>query len=521
MEKKRTFTKFLQRVPLWLLATLCAIVNLSNGAVAALINVKESKIVHGFTVRLFITLLILYGIVILINLFNKFFYGAYKGKEVNNQYSMMLNRVLDSKISDIQSVSSGKVFDTVKEMASSKAAMKMSSVWIVTAAIPAATLIIKEFMYKPITAVISLISIPLIIVLSFMAEKWFSFSKEEKAKKATLQGICSDNFLNAKTIKYLGTKKYAEKRLKDAQDDAWITTINANKIWYFRIIDVLAMAPLLLNVFICRNNLEMIALIVVSNWTLENMRNNVVDVVEHIIEIKSLKDIIKDLKGDDEENNVQHIRDIVLDKVFFDYGEDTTKFYIDHLEFKKGSKTLVVGQSGYGKSSLANLLAGTIKPSTGNVPTLDVFYVWQETESFDDTLWGNIVFHNPYNVTENEILEYFVKLDMIDWFRKELKDGFKTQIGERGCRLSSGQKQRLNIIRTIIELRNNPDKVFILDEITSNLDDETKARAIALFKEYMAPETTAIIISHNDGFDQLCDRKITVQKNHTFICGEI
>ena len=195
--KKRKFTKLLQRVPLWLLASLCAIVNLSNGAVAAIINVKESKIVHGFTLRLFITLLVLYGIVILINLCNKFFYGAYKGKEVNNQYSTMLNQVLDSKISDIQSVSSGKVFDTVKELASTKAAMKLSAVWIVTAAIPAVTLIVKEFMYKPITAVISLISIPSIIVLSFMAEKWFSFSKEEKAKKAALQGICSDNFLNS------------------------------------------------------------------------------------------------------------------------------------------------------------------------------------------------------------------------------------------------------------------------------------------------------------------------------------
>lgn len=518
--KKRKFTKLLQRVPLWLLASLCAIVNLSNGAVAAIINVKESKIVHGFTLRLFITLLVLYGIVILINLCNKFFYGAYRGKEINNQYSTMLNQVLDSKISDIQSVSSGKVFDTVKELASTKAAMKLSAVWIVTAAIPAVTLIVKEFMYKPITAVISLISIPSIIVLSFMAEKWFSFSKEEKAKKATLQGICSDNFLNAKTIKYLGTKKYAEQRLKEAQDDAWITTINSGKIWYFRIIDVMAMVPLLLNVFICRNNLEMVALIVVSNWTLENMRNNVVDVVEHVIEIKSLKDIIKDLKGDDEENKIQYNQDIILDKVFFDYGEDTTKFYVDHLEFKKGSKTLVVGQSGSGKSSLANLLAGTIRPTTGHVPEMNVFYVWQETETFDDTLWGNIVFDNPYGVTEDDILTYFEKLDMLDWFQKELKDGFQTMVGERGCKISSGQKQRINIIRTIIELKAHPEKVFIMDEITSNLDDKTKRLAIELFKENISPETTCIIISHNDGFEQLCDEKIIVE-NHKFINGEI
>jgi ABC-type bacteriocin/lantibiotic exporter with double-glycine peptidase domain len=357
--------------------------------------------------------------------------------------------------------------------------------------------------------------------MSLLSEKFFSFSKEEKEKKSIMQGITSDNFINAKTIKYLNVKRFAINRLKASQDDAWVTSVNPGKIWYFRLVDIIGILPLILNIYICRNNPEMIALIVISNWTLENMRNNVIGVAEYVIEINSNEDIIKNLKGDDtSECNLPLTKDIVLDNVFFDYGEDTTKFHISHLEFKRGTKTLVVGQSGAGKSSLANLLAGSIKPTTGHVPELNVFYVWQETESLDDSLWNNIVFHNPYNIKEEEILEYFEKLDMLDWFQKELKDGFNTMIGERGCRISSGQKQRLNIIRTIIELRNNPGKVFILDEITSNLDDHTKTLAIKLFKEYMMPETTAIFISHNDGFDQLCDRKITVE-NHEFIFGEI
>ena len=91
---------------------------------------------------------------------------------------------------------------------------------------------------------------------------------------------------------------------------------------------------------------------------------------------------------------------------------------------------------------------------------------------------------------------------MISWFRG-LKNGFDTQIGERGCKISSGQKQRINIIRTLIEMKNNPIRLFIMDEITSNLDDETKRLALEAFKTILDnnPMITAIIISHNDGCD--------------------
>ena len=480
-----------------------------------MLNVRESKIVHGFSTSLLISMILMYLGVVLLNLCDKFVGGAFKNKEVNNQYDTLLQRVLDSKISDIQKISSGKVFDVVKELAGLRTNMKLAGVWIISAGIPFVTLIVKEWNYKPLAAIITLIAVPTSVIMSLMSEKLFAFSKEEKAKKSIMQGITSDNFINAKTIKFLNVKKFAISRLNQAQNNAWTTCINPGKIWYFRAVDIIGILPLVLNIYICRNNLEMMALIVVSNWVLENMRNNVIGVAEYVIEINSNEDIIKDLKADDVVDNIPYTKDIILDEVFFDYGEDTQKFYVPHLEFKRGTKTLVVGQSGQGKSSLANLLAGVIQPTTGSIPKLDIFYVWQETESLDDSLWHNIVFHNPYNVQEDEVLEYFKKLEMIEWFSKELKEGFNTMIGERGCRLSSGQKQRINIIRTIIELRNHPEKIFILDEITSNLDDHTKDLAIKLFKEYMTPEITAIIISHNDGFDQICDRKITVI-NHTF-----
>lgn len=503
------------KIPLSILFIITIVNCFINGSVCALLNVKESTIVHGFTTTLFITLIMGYMLIIVTNMIDKFATKAFKSKEMNNQYVKLLERVLNSKMPDIQEISSGKIFSVVKDLSGLYGNFKLSITWMVCAFVPFITLIIKEFTYKPITAIISLISLPFAIYMSLMSEKLFKFSEKQEMKLSRLQGITSDNFQNVKTIKYLNVKTYAINRLKESQDDAWETNINPAQIFYFRIVDMIGILPMIINLYICKNNLEMIALLVISNWALNNMRGNLINAAELIIEINAKKKIIESLKGDDTEK-VLPFKDIEIKNVFFDYGKDTIKFHIPYLCFKHGTKTLITGVSGAGKSSLANLLAGAIKPTTGIIDNIDCYYVWQETESLDDTLWNNIVFHNPYNITEDEVLNYFEKLDMIEWFQNELPDGFNTLIGEKGCKLSSGQKQRINIIRTIITIRNSPNKLFILDEITSNLDNHTKDLAIKLFKEYMTNDITAVIISHNDGFEQLCDRQIVV-KDHKFI----
>lgn len=130
---------------------------------------------------------------------------------------------------------------------------------------------------------------------------------------------------------------------------------------------------------------------------------------------------------------------------------------------------------------------------------------------------NNIVFDNPYELTESDILEYLDKVGLKEWFFT-LKDGFNTNIGEKGCKLSSGQKQRINIIRCLIEMEHHPRKLFILDEITSNLDEYTKHRVIEAFGDMLNrhPEIMLIAISHNDGFERLTNRHINVV-NHAFV----
>ena len=112
------FVKMLNKIPNILLLGLLLISSIASGLVVSKINLTEASITKGFTSELFVTLIICYSIIIICNLFDKLFHGVYKNNVLYKEYNRYLSRVLNSKMSDIQSVSTGKIFDAVKDIAS-------------------------------------------------------------------------------------------------------------------------------------------------------------------------------------------------------------------------------------------------------------------------------------------------------------------------------------------------------------------------------------------------------------------
>ena len=102
------------------------------------------------------------------------------------------------------------------------------------------------------------------------------------------------------------------------------------------------------------------------------------------------------------------------------------------------------------------------------------------------------------------------------WY-KTLDEGLDTIVGEKGNKLSSGLKQSINLIRAIVEMRRRPNKLYILDEITSNMDDDSRHRAIDLIDREC--HSTLVVISHNEGFDKITNHHIFV-KDHKIILDE-
>lgn len=518
MTKK--LTAVLGKIPNILLLAIIAINAAANGWVLTLSNAKEAEITHGVTKELLQSLALVYGGIILTNFVDKIISKTYRMKRINVSHEYWLRRTLNSKVCDLQKLSTGKLFDSVKEIAVLESNMGLSIIWILPAIIPFSALVIREFKESWIMGTITIASLIICTILVLVSDKLFGFEKEAKQKKAIMQEITADNFMNVKTIKFLGVKKFAVSRLLQSQQNAFPYLTRPAQVAYFRIIDIIGTIPLVVNIWIGRNNIDLVAFIVLSEWTLTNMRGNLTNFAEQIVELKAQKEVLKDLHGDDYEDDETHpFESVTLKDVYFDYGKDDNEddiiFNVKDLTINKGDKILVTGESGEGKSSLANLLAGAITPSSGTIiPKIDVYYVWQETECLADTLRNNIVFGNDFNVSDEEILCYFEKLGMMKWFAKK-KEGLNTYIGERGCKLSSGQKQRINIIRCLLQMKYHPEQLFIMDEITSNLDSATRALAVECFKEAMTNNISAIVISHNDGFDEITNRHIVV-KNHQY-----
>jgi subfamily B ATP-binding cassette protein MsbA len=193
--------------------------------------------------------------------------------------------------------------------------------------------------------------------------------------------------------------------------------------------------------------------------------------------------------------------DIEFKDVSFAYEKDTE--VIHHISFKaeKGSMTALVGTSGSGKSTIAGLAASFLNPQSGKI-TIDgvdlstvklssyrkrLGVVLQDDFLFEGTIKQNILFSNP-QASNEELLEA-IKAANVHEFTDRFEEGIETVIGERGVKLSGGQRQRITIARAIIA---NP-RILILDEATSNLDNESESLIQESLKKLMNGRTTFVI----------------------------
>ena len=168
-----------------------------------------------------------------------------------------------------------------------------------------------------------------------------------------------------------------------------------------------------------------------------------------------------------------------------------------------GTTTAVVGQSGSGKSTLSRLLfrfydvdSGVISFDQQNIANVQqasirkiVGIVPQDTVLFNDTIGYNISYGNP-KASEEEMMKA-AKAAQIHDFITRLPEGYKTSVGERGLKLSGGEKQRVAIARTLLK---NP-ALIIFDEATSALDSQTE-KAIQEEINKLTTNRTALIIAH-------------------------
>jgi subfamily B ATP-binding cassette protein MsbA len=209
---------------------------------------------------------------------------------------------------------------------------------------------------------------------------------------------------------------------------------------------------------------------------------------------------------------------IVLQNVQFKYEEELVLKDFS-LNIQKGKTVALVGQSGSGKSTIANLLtrfydvnAGSIAIDSTDIKDMDLHslrslmgLVTQDSILFNDTIKANIAL-GKLDATDDEIMEA-LKIANAYEFVKDLPNGIYTNIGDSGNKLSGGQKQRLSIARAV--LKNPP--IMILDEATSALDTESE-KLVQIALENMMQNRTSIVIAHRLSTIQKADVIVVMQK---------
>jgi ATP-binding cassette, subfamily B, bacterial MsbA len=209
---------------------------------------------------------------------------------------------------------------------------------------------------------------------------------------------------------------------------------------------------------------------------------------------------------------------ISLKNINFKYEEEAVLKDFS-LEVKKGQTVALVGQSGSGKSTIANLLTrfydvndGTISIDSVNIKDMNLQslrglmgLVTQDSILFNDTIKANISL-GKLDATDEEIIEA-LKIANAYEFVKDLPLGIHTNIGDSGNKLSGGQKQRLSIARAV--LKNPP--IMILDEATSALDTESE-KFVQIALENMMQNRTSIVIAHRLSTIQKADKIVVMQK---------
>lgn len=194
---------------------------------------------------------------------------------------------------------------------------------------------------------------------------------------------------------------------------------------------------------------------------------------------------------------------VAFENVSFHYAENRKILKDISFEVPAGTTTAIVGASGAGKSTISRILFRFYDIASGSV-SIDgqdirdvtqksmrdqVGVVPQDTVLFNDTIRYNIGYGRP-DATDAEV-EEAAKLAKIHEFISELPEGYETEVGERGLKLSGGEKQRVAIARTILK---NPS-ILLLDEATSALDSHTE-RDIQAALEQISKDRTTIVIAH-------------------------
>ncbi len=335
-----------------------------------------------------------------------------------------------------------------------------------------------------------------------------------------------DYISNIKTVKALNSNKYFENMINKKAKNRFnknkkYVAAYAKEQFLRNLFIIIPFAALLIKAVIdLSNGIDMLGIIafyitlhVEMGFIFDELSHNIVNWFELSAIKKKLKEIFKVL---DERTYLKDFNEIVLNNIEIKYKETKYSIKIPHLQINKNDKICFMGVSGSGKTSTLNLILGNLNIYTGEVSfdnhnikdyLLDIGLVGQEIELFNMSIKDNLCL-GKY-ISEEELIRHIKELQLDDILNFE--EGLDTVIGEKGLKLSTGQKRRLNLLRSLLLNKN----IYILDEPTSNLDNKTEKIVVNFIKNHFQ-DKTLIVATHNPEIKDICNKHYHFE-NHILV----
>ena len=376
------------------------------------------------------------------------------------------------------------------------------------------------YLYGPWYAVITLLTIGLYSYLTFVITEWRNvFRKRMNQADNDVSTKMIDSLLNFETVKYFNNEAFEANRLDQSLEEYELAanqsrhSLSLLNIAQTFIIMLGITIMLVMSVYGIKSgeiniggfvviNAYMLQLYQPLNWlgsVYREIRQALTD-MENMFSLLEVAPTTNDDLDDIPQSNDAEIR---FENISFDY--DIRRTIIKNISFTvpNGKKVAIVGPTGAGKSTISRLLFKFYDPKEGNIFINNtninkisqnslrkiIGVVPQDTVLFNDTIYYNIAYGNT-GATKEEVISAAQNADIHD-FITILPDGYETIVGERGLKLSGGEKQRVAIARTILK---NP-KIFFFDEATSALDTSTE-KEIQKNLENVSKGKTTLIIAH-------------------------
>lgn len=232
--------------------------------------------------------------------------------------------------------------------------------------------------------------------------------------------------------------------------------------------------------------------------------NKLMETAPTVTDSRSVEEIYGDIYAPKTENWEEVKGDIEFKNVSFKYPE-TNKYVLENfnLKIKAGSCIAIVGHTGAGKSTLVNLVCRFFEPTSGEILIdgvdyrkrsilwleSNLSYVLQTPHLFSGTIWDNITYANPKATKEQ--VDNAAKIAQAYDFIQKLPQGYNTEVGQGGDKLSTGQKQLISIARAILA----QGKIMVMDEATASVDTKTE-QLINSMTSTLIKDKTSFIIAH-------------------------